>query len=129
MSSAPSPFPPPPGDTDLAAQSDPGRWHDFTVAGIALRGRVPAPTALHVLTTATSPHVRGEIQNDMTWLFLRDHLHPDSLDAVQYALVDPDSGWTIARLGEVIRGIATLGTARPSGPSPRSRRRRRTTGG
>ena len=126
--SAPSPFPPPPGHDDLGSQADPARWHDFTVAGLALRGRVPSPAGLHAFTTATSPHVSATIQTDMTWIFLRDHLHPDSVESIMSVMIDPDSGWDTARLGEVIRVLATLGTARPFGQSPRSQRRRRITG-
>ena len=118
VSNAPSPFPPPPGDDDLAAQSDPDRWHDFTIGGITLRGRVPPPQALHVLRTATSGHVRAEVQTDMTWLFLRDHLDEPSVDRIMAAMIDPDTTWDMTRLGEVIRAIATLGTARPFVPWP-----------
>lgn len=121
-------FDPPPSDADLYSQVDdieegPGRWHEITGQGFTVRARKPAPTALKALGAATSSSVSKQMQSDMVTVFVQHHLHPADWEMLLVWMMDPAVDFDMKSLGEVMRRIATLGTARPTGRSSRSRRR------
>lgn len=134
MASPSTPLPgitydPPPGDVDLYSQVEDlddgaGRWQDITVKGVTVRACKPGPAALKSLTAATNSSASAVFRNDMTTLFVQQHLHPDDWERVLVLMVDPAEDFDIRSLGEVMKSIATLGTARPTGPSSASRWRR-----
>lgn len=134
-SPSPSPvFEAPTGFADLDSQVDDileggGRWHLLTVEGLTLRVRKPAPTAVKALNAATGKGSSAELRKDSMTLFVQHHLHPDDWELLLVTMVDPEQSFSTATLGEVMRRIATLGTARPTGPSSRWRRRQDITGG
>lgn len=92
--------------------------HLLEVAGEMYRVRMPRPEALHSLTSAVSPHVKNtKIQNDMIQLFVASHMDSDDFERVLYRMIDPDDTFTKVELTQLMRGITTLGTARPTLPS------------
>lgn len=92
--------------------------------GVTVRARKPGPAALKSLTAATNSKATAQFRNDMTTVFVQDHLHPEDWERVLVVMLDPASSFDVRSLGEVMRRIATLGTARPTGPSSVSRWRR-----
>lgn len=130
-------FDPPPGHDDLASQvlelhrgNSPdayatpppielGPWSGevIEVAGREIQVRKPRPEALHAFSMAVSRYSPPEIQNNMVALFVRSHMSIESYEQLLYRMMDPDDTITMDHLGEVMRKIATLGTARPTGPS------------
>jgi hypothetical protein len=127
-------FEAPTGYTDLDSQVDDilegsQRWHVLTVEGVDLRVRKPAPTAIKALNAATGKSSSAELRKDSMTLFVQHHLHPEDWESLLVRMLDPGQSFSTATLGEVMRRIATLGTARPTVPSSRFRRRRATTGG
>ena len=133
-------FDQPPGVDDLAAQTkrvidqdgnDVGAWQHqvISVDGMELEARTPSPQALQAFSSAISSSSPATLRNDMTSLFIRRHLSPESHEKLMEKLMDPDGSGTDERtLSRVLKAIATLGTGRPSGPSRDSQPRRRSTG-
>lgn len=139
-----SPYQPPPGHPDLAAQvvdlqhrrtqrwktrntletPTTGHSHPFTItmAGEHYKVRNPRPEALHAFTEATGPHIKDtRLRNDMIQLFLANHLEPDGFERIIYRLMDPDDEVDRDDLGNLMRDIVTLATNRPTVPSFLSR--------
>lgn len=113
-------FDPPDGFDDLDGQCQQietgSRWGEIEVAGRPLRVKRPTPVALNVFTKAISKHSPKGVQDDMTVLFVRQHLDDDDYEGLMVRMMDPDDDFTLSHFGEVMRGIATLGTARPTVP-------------
>lgn len=134
-----SPYQPPPGNDDLGAQvvdlaerrerrqntsslETPTGGHSFRyvveAAGESYRARMPRPEALHALTSAVSPHVKDiRLQSDMVQLFVANHVLAEDFERILYRMMDPDDSFTKDDLGQLMRTITTLGTARPTVPS------------
>lgn len=132
-----SPYQPPPGNDDLATQvtdlhtrreektfglKTPPTGHLYrhtiTTAGEEYRVKTPRPEALHTLTAAVSPHIKDtRLQNDMVQLFVSNHMQPDDFERIIFRMMDPDDAFTKDDLGQLMRSITTLGTARPTVPS------------
>lgn len=116
-------FPTPPGDDDLAAQCDDadrrrdGGWHEVAVGDWPLRAKVPSPTAINVFQKAISPHIKNQrISQEMTSRFLAQHIHPQDWELLMLGwMTEPDR---TPELGDVLRAVATVGTARPFVQSP-----------
>lgn len=131
----PSPaFEAPTGFDDLMSQVDDilhggDRWHTLTVEGMTLRVKKPAPTAIKALNAATGKGSSAELRKDSMTLFVQHHLHPADWEMMLVWMMDPEQSFSTATLGEVMRRIATLGTARPTVRSSRWRRRRGIIGG
>lgn len=107
---------PPSGHDDLDSELD-ARWLYVPVAGLDLWARKPIAESLPVLNKALSQHSPAEMRNDMVAKFLHDNLEPDSLDRMWEAMVDPGVETPGDLLEQVMRAVATLGTARPTVPS------------
>ncbi|TCN51772.1 hypothetical protein EV641_109163 [Rhodococcus sp. SMB37] len=127
-------FEAPTGFDDLISQVEDileggDRWHTITVEGATLRVRKPQPTAIKALNAATGKGSSAELRKDSMTLFVQHHLHPADWEMILVWMVDPEQSFSAASLGEVMRRIATLGTARPTVRSSRWRRRRGITGG
>ncbi|WP_182349335.1 hypothetical protein [Tomitella gaofuii] len=106
-------FDPPSGLDDLTHDTtDP--WHTITVDGLTLEARVPTPMALGILARATSKHAPPAMRHDMIVQFLHTNLTEDSATRLWEAMLDPASPITEGTLDEVMRTVATLGTARPT---------------
>lgn len=129
-----SPFHPPPGFADLtsdvAAHEDSGSWHTYTRSDRLWRLKVPVPQALHMFVTAVSEFEKSQVRRNagLTDLIQR-HMHPDDFLTMLTAMVDPDDPFDDADMIGLMRAVVTTGSARPFARSPRSRSRRRTTGG
>lgn len=109
-------FDPPPGNDDLASQVF-GDEYTIAVGGETIAVKRPNARALHVFTTAISRHAPKESQNNMVALFVRDHMSETDYERLLARMIDPDeTSVSLADLGRVMREIATLGTARPTGP-------------
>lgn len=126
-------FDPPPSDVDLYSQIDDvedgvGRWHEITVQGFTVKARKPLPAALKSLTAATNGNAGAAFRNDMVTLFVQQHLHPESWEALLVHMVDPAAAFDVRSLGELMKQITTLGTNRPTVPSSGLRKRRRRIG-
>lgn len=84
--------------------------------------RTPRPEALRALSAAVGPHTKSQqLQNDMVQLFVSNHMNPADFERVLYRMIDPEDTFTRDDLGELMRSITTLGTARPTVPSSRWR--------
>lgn len=119
---SPPMFGPPDGLPDLLSQVDDvesgiGRWHRVEVGGQAVLIRKPQPNALRSFSAAVSRHAKAN-SNDMVTLFVQEHTHPESWEALLVRMLDPEDPIGLDTLGAVMREIATLGTARPTVPSP-----------
>lgn len=127
-------FDPPPGNEDLLAQveeierlnvgveaNDPNPpsvgYRFVEIAGENIEVRVPNPKSLAVFTAAISKHASKNLQNDMIGLFVRRHVSTKSYEHMIYRMMDPDDEFEMRHFGELMRSIATVGTARPTGPS------------
>ena len=95
------------------------KWrHEFLhFDGVHLEVRKPKPQALQAFSLAVSTHTKAKTKNDMIGLFVKNHLSDASFAFLLSQMMDPDSDFTVARFGDLMREIATLGTARPTQPS------------
>lgn len=124
-----SPFKPPPGVLDFLtdleyAPGEPHYTHVTNIGGLRLRYRVPPPGALVTFTTALSTfNTNQAIRHQQRLRFISENIHPDDRPGLISKLVDPDSGFGDPELETLIRELGRAGTARPTVPSPRSRRR------
>lgn len=118
-------FPPPDGNDDLESQindierlanAKPGEWpfETMDVDGFTIEIKKPTTNAIHVLNMATSKHAPKDVQNDMISRFVKAHTSEASFSTLMERMIDPDDTFTLENLGEVMRGIATVGTARPT---------------
>lgn len=126
-----SPFQPPTGHHDLAADLDPGGWKNVTVAGYPFRVKTPQPQAVSVLSFAWSQHQRNTaIAHETMVDFVTHHTHPDDLGAVLPRMADPDDeSFGMDEFTELVKQIVTVGTARPFLPWLALSTPRRTRGG
>lgn len=94
-------------------------WPHETVDlhGRTVQVRVPQPAALQAFSMAVSKFTPVKTQNDMVALFVRRHISDRSYNELLMAMMDPDDSFTMEHFGDLMRKIATLGTARPTGPS------------
>lgn len=135
-----SPYEPPSGAADLAAQVDDldvrmavavgehvtatadagpdAQRYPYRIehGGVVVWARRPRPEALHAFSMAVSKHSKTETQTDMVTLFVQSHVAAASYELLLEQLMDPDGTFTTDDLGGVMRDIATLGTARPTAP-------------
>ena len=113
-----SPFQPPAGYDDLAADVDPLGWKHIEVAGFSFRVRSPQPEAITVLAVAWSKYQRSKsIKTETLVDFVSRYTHPDDLAPVLMAMADPDDErFDTEQFHDLVKGIATVGTARPFGP-------------
>lgn len=93
------------------------KYDTVTVNGRVIQARQPQPAAIQAFTMATSKHSSPKTQNEMVAMFVRNHISPRSYQELLTAMMDPDDAFTIESFGELMREIATLGTARPTPPS------------
>lgn len=108
-----SPFQPPPGYDDLAADVDRDAWHEITVAGDVWHVKVPDATAVHVLTIATSRHQKDNRRKlRATHDFIQRYMRPEDFLYMLSRMANPDDKCPDL-LDDMLAGIATVGTARP----------------
>lgn len=95
------------------------KWTHDTVdlKGRTIQAKKPQTAALMAFTMATSKYTTAKVQNDMVALFVRNHISDRSYNDLLVAMMDPDDSFTMEDFGELMRLIATLGTARPTEPS------------
>lgn len=118
-------YPAPSGTEDLAAQCeeaqtriavDARKWRNMVIGEVVLRVKVPAPTAIHVVEAAVSPHSPESVRFDMASRFLAQHVHPEDFEDLLHRWITradtPDAT-------AVMSALCTLGTARPFVPSRR----------
>jgi hypothetical protein len=114
-----SPFQPPPAHDDLAADTEPHGWKSVHVGDFHFRVRSPQPEAIHVLSMAWSQHQKSERISTGTLMDLvARYTHPDDLAVALMAMADPDDGrFGTEEFHDLVKGIVTVGTARPFWPS------------
>ena len=100
--------PPEPGtDDEIAAE----KWDHETIEflGDTLHVRKPTDQALQAFSLSSSRFVKPEKRNDMTGLFINQHLSPASYDRVFMRLMDPDEpDYTVDTIAELMRVIVEL---------------------
>lgn len=96
------------------------KWaHDtIDLDGHLIQARMPQPAAIQAFAMATSRHSPAKTQNEMVAMFVRNHISPRSYQELLERMMDPEDSFTIDQFGELMRRIATLGSARPTKPSP-----------
>lgn len=91
-------------------QLDPDWPHErLEFLGDDLAVRVPTQQALAGFSLASSKYVPTEIKNDMTGLFISEHLGPDTYGRLMTRLMDPDDpDYTVETIGQIMREIVML---------------------
>ena len=91
---------------------DPGWEYAYVeYMGDKLAVRAPTPQALTGFSLASSKYVSNNVKNDMTGLFIVEHLGPDSYGRMMQRLMDPDdSQYTTETVGFIMREIVMLTT-------------------
>jgi hypothetical protein len=114
-----SPYQPPPSYDDFAADIDPTGWKRVEVAGFPFRVKTPQPQAIDVLSFAWSKHARSDkIAHQSLIDFVARYTHPEDLAEVLGIMADPDDArFEVEQFHELVKQIATVGTARPFWPS------------
>lgn len=80
--------------------------------GDKLAVRAPSPQALTGFSLASSKYVSNEIKNDMTGLFIAEHLGPETYGRVMRRLMDGDDpDYTTDTVGILMRDVVMLTTA------------------
>ncbi|OHU29019.1 hypothetical protein [Mycobacteroides chelonae] len=98
--------------TDIAK---PDQWqHDFLVFGSdKLEIRVPTPQAMTALSMGLGRFVPPKVQNDISGLFIAQHLSADSYGHVYTRLMNPDDAdYNVNTIGELIGAILNTGVER-----------------
>ncbi|WP_147404066.1 hypothetical protein [Nocardia panacis] len=95
------------------------RWRHQTVDldGELIQVRKPSPMALQAFSMAASRHTPDDLRQEMTTLFVRNHISPLSYGRLLTRMMNPDGNFTVEDFGRIFELIATLDTARPTGPS------------
>lgn len=76
--------------------------------------RRPSAQALAAFSLSSGKYISQDMQNNMVGLFIRNHLSEASHGRVYERMMDPeDVDFTPTTLGDLVREIATFGTARP----------------
>lgn len=79
------------GTPEKKPSLDPDWEHDrFDYKGDNLAVRVPTMQALAAFQLSSSKYISSERQNDISGLFIDQHLGPDSYDRVMYRMMDGD---------------------------------------
>lgn len=114
-----SPFQPPPAHYDMAADVDPQGWKTVQAGSLTFRVRTPQPEAISVLSFAWSDHQKSDrIKHETLIDFVNRYTHPDDLVPALMAMADPDDdSFGTAEFNQLVKAIATVGTARPFWPS------------
>lgn len=91
---------------------DPGWAHQrITFAGDNLAVRAPTVQALTGFSLASSKYVDNQVKNDMTGLFIVEHIGPESYGRVMQRLMSgDDADYTTDTVGELMRDIVMLTT-------------------
>ena len=77
--------------------------------GDKLQVRSPSQQALAAFSLSTSKYISSQVRNDMTGMFINNHLSPESYERVFSRLMDPDDdGYTVESIGELMRAIVEL---------------------
>lgn len=89
---------------------DPGWPHDrLELFGDRLAVRAPTYQALAGFSLSSSKYVPDEVKNDMTGLFISEHLAPESYGRIMQRLMDPDDpDYTTETIGTIMREIVDL---------------------
>ncbi|BCK58388.1 hypothetical protein [Nocardia wallacei] len=85
--------------------------------GRTIQARKPNAAALQAFSMAVSKYTPQRTQNNMIALFVRNHISKRSYAELLQRMMDPDDPFTITSFGDLMAKIATLGSARPTGPS------------
>lgn len=98
-----------PADTTDEAL-DPGWEHQrLSFHGDNLAVRIPTQQALAGFSLASSKYVPTNVKNDMTGLFLTEHLGPETYGRIMQRLMDGDDPeYTAETIGEMMREIVML---------------------
>lgn len=95
----------------------PWPYETVELNGHTIQARKPNPAALQAFSMGTSKYTPQKTQTEMVALFVRRHISERSYGELLEAMMDPDDSFAIEDFGTLMREIATLGTARPTGPS------------
>lgn len=90
---------------------------DWAYARVMFRGddlafRKPTDQALAGFSLSSSKFVKAEVKNDITGMFIVNHLGPDSYGRVMSRLMDPDdTDYSVEAIGELMKEIVTAAGA------------------
>jgi hypothetical protein len=89
---------------------DPGWTHErIEFLGDRLAVRRPTPQALAGFSLSSSKYVATEVKNDMTGLFIVQHIGPQSYGHVMQRLMNPDdTDYTVETIGALMRAVVQL---------------------
>jgi hypothetical protein len=89
---------------------DPDWEHErIEYKGDDLAVRKPTMQALAAFQLSSGKYISGEKQNDMTGLFVDQHLAPDSYDRIMQRLMDPDDpSYTTKSVSEIMGMVVQL---------------------
>lgn len=106
--------------TDLVKQDDDNVWPHDTVEFMEDTWEVkkPQPQALAAFALASGKYITPKMQNDMVGLFIKNHLSERSHERLYERMMDPEDSFSQEDTGQLMQKIATIGTSRPTGPSP-----------
>lgn len=76
------------------------------------------------VTALSQFNTNAAVRSQQRMRFIAANVHPDDCTTLIRELVDPDRPISDTELDTLMETLAKAGTARPIGPSPRSRRRR-----
>jgi hypothetical protein len=98
------------GEVVVDDELDPGWEHErLEFAGDRLAVRAPTQQALAGFSLASSKYVPSDVKNDMTGLFISEHLGPESYGRIMQRLMDGDDpDYTTDTIGTIMREIVML---------------------
>lgn len=109
-----SPYQPPPGSADLAADTlsvTTDDWQVVHVCGEFWRVKTPSSSSLGLLAEIVDS--KGAHQVKTVNMFLAAHMHPEDMARMLERMIDPEDVFGPTDYTELYRSAVTVGTARP----------------
>ena len=96
-------------DVEVDEADETAGYSELEFNGDTLLVRSPSQQALAAFSLGTSKHVPSNMRNDLTGLFISNHLAPASYERVFSRLMDPDDlSYDINSIGDLMRTIVEL---------------------
>jgi hypothetical protein len=96
-------------DVEVDEADETAGYRELEFNGDTLLVRSPTQQALAAFSLGTSKHVPSNMRNDLTGLFISNHLAPASYERVFSRLMDPtDDQYDVESIGTLMRLIVEL---------------------
>ncbi|WP_067671904.1 hypothetical protein [Nocardia miyunensis] len=95
----------------------PWPYETVELHGRTIQVRKPNAAALQAFSMGVSKYTPDKIRTEMVSLFVQRHISERSYGELLVKMMDPDDPFTIEHFGNLMEKIATIGSARPTGPS------------